>query len=246
MKNYTKLLSIVIFLAIISFQNMTLSSYGDVNVKSLNRPLCLVIENDLKADEINAGKYISFVVPENLIYKKEIIPTGSRIKGQIIAVKKSGRYNQYGYFKLQLTEISAPDAQWVSTFELLKEPVYLKIYERDIQEYKVNKDGKVEVGKFLAGTALGLVVPGAGTAISGIFCIKSEFERDKLHERSKARKVAQGLCEATNIPGVVRFFQKRKNPDYKSGQLVMLKLDKDLFKSFLSLNSQKEIKKGDI
>ena len=246
MKNYTKLLSIVMFLAIISFQNMMLCSYGDVKVKSLNKPLCLVIEHDLKADEINVGRYVSFIVPENLTYKQETIPTGARIKGQIIAIKQSGRYNQYGYFKLQLTEISAPNAEWVSTFDLLKEPVYLKIYEKDIQEYKVNKNGKLEVGKFLAGTALGLVVPGAGTAISGIFCIKSEFARDKNHERSKTRKVAQGLCEATNIPGVVRFFQKRKNPDYKSGQLVMLKLDKELFKSFLSLNTQKETKKGEI
>ena len=61
-------------------------------------------------------------------------------------------------------------------------------------------------------------------------------EKDVKKERTKTRKIAQGICESTNIPSVIRFFQKSKKPEYKAGQVVQLKLNKDLFQAFFDLN----------
>ncbi|MFA6990349.1 MAG: hypothetical protein WC197_09790 [Candidatus Gastranaerophilaceae bacterium] len=229
MKNFFKLLCLTIifglFLPFI-FQKAN----AEIVLKSLKSPLSLVLNGNLTIENNKPGEIISFTFPDTVIYENYSIQSGSKFKAELVRINKAKRFNKHGFYEVHLTEFCSSDTNCIKLDDLLKTPLYLRIYQENIQKNKLITNNFIEIVKFSGETALDIILPGVGTGLDCIDSINEEYKKDPQHEKTCIRKVSTGLAEVTYIPLVIRFLSKSPNPEYKEGQIIPVKIKKDAMK----------------
>lgn len=213
------------------------NAHAEIVLKSLKTPFPLLLNGNLTLESNKLGDLVSFTFPDTVVFEKRSIKTGSKLNAELIRINKSKRFNRHGFYEFHVTEFCSSDTNCVKLDELLKNPLYIKLYQEDVQKDKLMTNTFIEVIKFSGETVLDIVVPGVGTGLDCVDCIHKQYKKDSQHKRTCVRKVSTGLAEATYIPLAVRFlFLKTSDPVYKEGQSIPVRLEKDALQKLLGSN----------
>jgi hypothetical protein len=232
MKNFFKLCTVFIFVLF-----LLQKANAEIVLESLKTPFPLLLNGNLTLESNKPGDFISFTFPDTVVFEKYSIKNGSKLNAELIRLNKPKRFNRHGFYEFHVTEFCTTDTNCIKLDESLKKPLYIKLYQEDVQKDKLMTNTFIEIVKFSGETVLDIVVPGVGTGLDCVDCIHKEYKKDSQHKKTCVRKVSVGLAESTYIPLVVRFlFLKTSDPIYKEGQSIPVRLEKDALEKLLGSN----------
>ena len=226
-------LSIIMLLTFTCLGGVLSPARSEIVLKSLDTPIQMIITDSLNVDNKNPNIQFLLVIPDSLRYENLYLPSNTKFKGEVIEIKKTKRFNRYGYFKLHIREICTTDSNCINIDNILKKPLSVKLYQDNIQKEKNNSKLVPKIGKFVLSTAAGHLVPGASIIIDSSTEIYKEFKNDPMKEKPFSDKVGEGIWEGIGIPRKISFFKVGSDPVYESGQIIEIRFKKKVLKKLM-------------
>lgn len=219
---------IILSLILLMFFNLQMKVSAEQNIKTLSTPIPFEFNDKLNSEKTHIGTRVVLILPEDIIYKKMILKKNTALIGTAKKFKISQRYRRNGYFEIIIDSISSPDKGLIS----LKKTIDIKIYNPEMMHRK-GKPAWMKTSEgilFCSDCAIG------GTSLP--LYLYENFKWDEtIKNKSKAYKWGNAISKTLVVYYIYDFFKKYPDPDYKEGDIVHIKLKKQISKELFVLEA---------